>query len=181
MDSHGLNTPFDLSAFLAADFQGDGPSMDTASSSEFTAPFTASSNIGGRYQLNGASLFDPDYIVPAFPEAHNSVATNNFRFLDDYCSPAIQHTQNDLSPFHPEWHAPAADFEEQQQNLRGQQGVPDGVFPNALDTSPYDGSGFDWPGAWQGAQRSLGPLNHIANGPTSNLAFSQTEETDHSK
>ncbi|KFY11584.1 hypothetical protein V492_04375 [Pseudogymnoascus sp. VKM F-4246] len=177
MDSHNLNTPFDLSAFLVTDFQDDDPSMGTTSSSEFTAPFTASSNIDGRYQLNNASLFDPDYLDPAFLEAQNSVATNNF--LNDYCSPAIQNTQNDLSPFHPEWHTPATDFEEQQQNFQGQQGVPDGAFPNALGTSPTDGSGFDWSRAWQGAQGSLGPLDHIANGPTSSLAFNQKEQTDH--
>lgn len=111
MDSHDLNVPLDIdhSALLFADFQCDEASVDT-SFGESTAPFTFSSNIDGRYQLNNASLFYTEYIDPALLEAQNPIATNNF--LNHYCSPAIQSTQNDLSPFHPAWHTPATDFEE---------------------------------------------------------------------
>lgn len=179
MDSHDLNVPLNIddSALLFPDFQCDEATVDT-SFGESMAPFTFSSNIDGRYQLNNsASLFDTEYIDPALLQAQNPVATNNF--LNNCCSPAIQYTQNDLSPFHPAWHTLAADFEEQQQNFQSQQGVPDGAFPNALDTSSYDGSSFDWPEGWQGGQGSLATLGHIANEPTVSLAFSQKEETVH--
>lgn len=178
MDSHNLKVPLDIddSALLLADFQCDEATVGT-SFDESIAPFTFSSNIDGRYQLNTASLFDTEYIDAALLEAQNPVSTNNF--LNNYCSPAIQDTQNDLSPFHPAWHTPAANFEEQQQNFQSQQGVPDGAFPNALNTSSHDGSSFDWPEAWQGGQGSLTTLDHIGNEPTTSLAFSQKKEMEH--
>ncbi len=174
MDSHDLNAPpdIDYSVFPFADFQCYEASVDRPSS-ESAAPITFSSNTDGRYQMNNASLFDTEYIDPALLEAQNPVATDNS--LNDNCSPAMQYTQNDLSPFHPEWHNPATDFDEQQQNLQSQQGVTDGAFPNALDMSPHDRTSFDWPEAWQGGQGSIAILDHIANGPTGSLAFSQRE------
>lgn len=174
MDSHELSAPpyIDNSVFPFADFQFDEASMDRPSS-ESAAPNTFSSNIDGRYQLNNASLFDTEYIDPALLEAPNPVAMNNF--LNDYCSPAMQYTENDPSPFHPEWHSPATDFEEQQQNFQSQQGVHEGIFPNALDTLPPGGTSFDWPGASQGGQGSPATPDHLANGPTGSLAFSRRE------
>jgi hypothetical protein len=120
--------------------------------------------------LNGTSLFDTEYIDPALLEAPNSTAMSDF--INDYSFPAMQFTQNELSPYHPEWQSPATDFEQQQQIFQMQQGVPEGVWENALDTSAHDNTSFDWPGARQGG---LATLHHITNQPTGSLAFSQRE------
>jgi len=171
MDFHDLNAPpyVEQSVFPFADLQCDEASVDWPSS-EFAAPIDFSSNVDGRYKMNNASFFDTEYIDPALLEAQNPAAMNDA--LNDYDSPTMQNTQNGLSAFHPEWHNLATDFEEQQHNFQSRQGVHDGAFPNALDTSPHDGTSFDWPGAWQGEQGgldSLASLDHIADKPAGRL------------
>jgi hypothetical protein len=166
MDPYDLNVPTYLhdSVFPFADFPCDGATEDRPSSKS-PAPTTLSPSIDGRYHLNGASLFDTECIDPALLETPNPTAMSDF--INDYSFPAMQFTQNELSPYYPEWQSPATDFEQQQQNFQTQQGV----FPNALDASGHDTS-FDWPGAQQGG---LATLDHIANQPTGSLAFSQRE------
>jgi hypothetical protein len=149
MDSYNLNVPTYLdSEFPFGDFLCDEPSE---SSSASTAHTTFSSSISGQYQLNGASLFDTEYIDPALLQGPDTTAMGNFINGDTF--PAMQYTQNESSPFHPEWQSPATSSE-QQQIFQAQQGVSSAgvVFPNALDTS---------------AQGD--------HGPTSNLSFSQRE------
>jgi len=112
--------------------------------------------------LNGTLLFDTEYIDLAMLEGSDNSAMGNL--INDYTFPAMQDTQDELSPYHPEWQSQATDFEQQQQqNFQAQQGVGFG-FPNAPDTSTQGDASFDWPGAQQGV-----------HGPTGSLAFSQGE------
>jgi hypothetical protein len=163
MDSYDLNDPTFLldSEFPFSDFLYDEPSE---SSSAPTAPTMFSSSIDGQYRLNGPSLFDTEYIDPAMLMGPDTTSMGNS--LNDCTFPAMQDSQIELSPYHPEWQSPATDFEQQQQIFQGQQGVrsPGVVFPNALDTSAQSDASFDSPGVQQGV-----------HGPIGNLAFSQKE------
>ena len=162
MDPYDPNDPtFPLdSEFPFSDFLCDEPSE---SSSASAAPTTFSPSIGGQYHLNGASLFDTEYIDPAMLKGPDTTSMSNF--LNDYTFPAMQDSRIELSPYHPEWQSPAPDFE-QQQIFQAQQGVssPGVVFPNALDTSAQCDASSDSPGAQQGV-----------HGPIGNLPFSQRE------
>jgi len=164
MDPYDLDVPPNLldSVCQVGDFLRDEPSE---SSSAFTAPTTFRPSIGGHYQLNGASLFDTEYIDPALLMAPDTTAMGNF--INDYSFPAMQDTQKEPSPYHPEWQSPTTDFEQQQQQIfQAEQGVgsPEVGFPNALDTSTQGEASFDWPATQQ-----------AVHGPTSSLAFSQRE------
>jgi len=162
MDPYDLNVPPSLldSVCPVGDFLYDEPSESPSAS---TAPTTFRPSIGGQYHLNGASLFDSEYIDPAMLEGSDNSAMGNL--VNDYAFPAMQDTHDELSPYHPEWQSPATDFE-QQQNFQAQQGVssPGVGFPNALDTSTQGDASFDWPGTQQGV-----------HGSTGSLAFSQGE------
>jgi hypothetical protein len=162
MDPYDPNDPtFPLdSEFPFSDFLCDEL---FESSSASAVPTTFSPSIGGRYHLNGASLFDTEYIDPAMLSPDTTSMSNS---LNDYTFPAMQDTQNESSPYHPEWQSPATDFEEQQQIFQAQRGVssPGVVFPNALDTSAQGDASSDSSGAQQGV-----------HGPIGNLAFSQRE------
>ena len=158
--------PCDLNdlVFPFADFQGDETS--DRPSSESLSP-----GIDGRYKSNGTSLFDTQYIDPALLEAPNPIAMGDF--MIDHSPPAMQYTQNELSPYHPEWQSPSMGFEQQQNLFQSQQqDLPEGAFPNALDTSALGDTNFDWFGARQGSPENL---DHIANQPTGSLASSQRE------
>jgi hypothetical protein len=163
MDPYDLSIPTFLldSEFPFSDFPCDEPSE---SSSASAAPTTFSPSIGGQYHLNGASLFDTEYINPAMLRGPDTTSMSNS--LNDYTFPAMQDSQMELSPYHPEWQSPATDFEEQQQIFQAEQGVssPGVGFPNALDTSAECDASSDSPGAQQGV-----------HGPIGNLAFSQRE------
>ncbi|KAF4615585.1 hypothetical protein G7Y89_g15289 [Cudoniella acicularis] len=176
MDTHNLNDPTYLhdSVLPFADFQPDEASEDKLSRNP-PAPTTFSSSIDGRYQLNGASLSDTEYIDPALLERSNPSAMVDF--IKDYSFPAMQYTQSELSPYHPDWQSPTTDFEQQQQNFQTPHGVPEGAFPNAPDTPAQYDIGFDWLGTREGIQDSL-ILDHIANQPTGSLAFSQREHVE---
>jgi hypothetical protein len=161
MDSYDLNDPtYPLdSVFPFSDFLCDEPSE---SSSQFTAPTTFSPSIGGQYQLNGASLFDTEYIDPAMLQDTNTTVVGN----NDYIFPTMQYIRNESSPYQQECQSPAPDFDEQPQNFQAQQGVSSTgvVFPNALDMSAEADASFDWPRDEQGV-----------HGPTGNLGFGQGE------
>ncbi|CZR55627.1 uncharacterized protein PAC_05515 [Phialocephala subalpina] len=164
MDPYDLNVPTYLldSVFPFGDFLCEDEPSESSSAS--TAPTTFSPSIGGQYQLNGASLFDTEYIDPALLKGPDTAAMGNL--INDFTFPAMQYTQNESSPYHPERQSPATDFEQQQQMFLAQQGVSSSevVFPNALDTSAQGDASFDWPGAQQ-----------EVHGPTGKLAFSQRE------
>jgi hypothetical protein len=161
MDPCELNVPTDLldSVFPFDDFLCDEP---CESSSASTAPTTFSPSIGGQYQLNGASLFDTEYVDPAMLKGPDTTAMGNS--INDYTFPAMQYTQNESSPYNSEWQSPAADFEQQQKLFQAQQDFSSaGVgFANAPDTSAQGDASFDWPEAQQGF-----------HGATGNLASSQ--------
>jgi hypothetical protein len=158
LDPHDFVLPF-------TDFQGDEASEDRPFS-EFLKP-----NLDGRYQLNDAVLFDTEYINPAMLEARDPAAMNDFTI--DHSLPAMQYTQNELSPYHVEWQSPTMEFEEQNKKFQTQrQGVLEGAFPNALDTSAHRDMDVDWLRTLQGG---LETSDHIANQITGSLAFSQRE------
>jgi hypothetical protein len=160
MDSYDLNdSNFDLE-FPFGEFLCDEPSE---SSSAPTAHTIFSTSIGGQYSLNGASLFDSEYIDPAMLMGPDTTSMDNS--LNGYTFPASQDTQNEPSPFQPKWQSPATDFEELQNNF---QDIGSGaVSPNALDTSAQGDASFD----------SLTRLeaHQAVHGPMGNLAFSQKE------
>jgi hypothetical protein len=162
MDPYDLNIPtYSLdSAFPFSDFLCDEPSEPASAS---TAPTTFSFSTDGQYQLNDPSLFDTEYIDPAMLKGLDTTSMGNL--TNDNTFPAMQYTQNEPSPYHPEWKSSAPDFEQQQQIFQAEQGVIlPGVVPNALDTSAQGDASFDWPRTQQGV-----------HGPTGNLAFSQSE------
>jgi len=170
MDSSNLQETYLLDSELSlADFPRSEASEERPSSrNPMSSTFYPS--IGGQYRFNGPSLFDIEYINPAMLEAPSPNImggfSNNYPFL------SMQNTQNELSPYHPDWQSPVTEFEQQQQIFQSQQGVLEGAFPNAQDTSTHEDMSLDWSGAWQGG---LETLNHIANRPTDSSAFSHQE------
>lgn len=76
----------------------------------------------------------------------------------------MQYTQNEPSPYYPEWQFPATDLEQQPGMFPAQQGVSSSGYdsPNALnasDTSATGDESFDWSEA---EQEVHGPINDLA-------------------
>jgi hypothetical protein len=175
MASYGSNYHFfPDDQMLYSDFHFDNSTSDSSFSNP-TIPSTFQSNPDGIYRLTEPLSSDSGFINPAIIETQPSTIRNNFvDHLYDFSSfedgidpawlsdavPPIQHEENQLSPFHLDYHPEPQIL--QQQDFSQDFPAREGVLRNALATSTHSETAFDWTEAKRGRRGSLN-VYHIAN------------------